>query len=191
MSGASQHIARLVSIAGHPAALMTVAAVVAAPPQLAKPALATSLACAALVVGYSYYKTRRGDWSHIDASVPAERAEFNSRIGLGLFAIAALLAARGLCIGAVAIGLSSLIVVTGHLLRGVAKLSLHVAFAVFAIFLVWPNHVAASCLAGLALAVAWSRIALRRHTTKDLILGALAGAASGWVFQVLASRLAA
>ena len=68
-------LARLVSIAGHPAVLMPVAALVAAPDADAGAALVVSVACAVAVVGYSVHKARRGDWAHVDASAPVERAQ--------------------------------------------------------------------------------------------------------------------
>lgn len=78
----------------------------------------------------------------------------------------------------------------GHLFRRVAKLSLHEAFAVFAAFLVWPNHAATIGLAAVAVLVGWSRLALRRHVAADIILGALAGASSGLAFHVVMAWIA-
>ena len=171
---------------------MPVAAIVASPGHIGRAALVVSLACASAIVGYSLYKARRGDWAHIDASVPTERAQLNSRVGLGLLAAAGALWLAGLHPGfPLVVGLSGLIVAVGHLFRRTAKLSLHVAFAVFAVFLVWPNHIAATALAFVALAVGWSRLALRRHVAADIILGALAGAFGGLAFQVAIARLAA
>ena len=77
-------LARMVSTAGHPAVLMPAAAVIASPGSLAGVALSVSLACAVMVVAYSVYKVRRGDWAHVDASVSAERAEFNLLVGTAL-----------------------------------------------------------------------------------------------------------
>lgn len=185
-------LARLVSVSGHPAVLMPVAAVIASPDTTVTAAVVVSLVCATVVVGYSVYKARRGDWGHIDASLPVERAQLNSRVGLGLLAAAGVLALAGLHAGvSLAVGLSGLIVLAGHVLRSLAKLSLHVAFAVFAAFLVWPSHAAAAGLAAAAVAVGWSRIALRRHVPADIMLGALVGASGGWVFHLVLGRLAA
>lgn len=184
-------LARLVSIAGHPAVLMPTAAVIASPGHLTQTALLVSLVCVALVVGYSFYKSHRGDWSHIDASAPVERAQLNSRFSLGLLAVAGVLWFTGLQVSVpLVVGLSGLIVLTGYVLRHLAKLSLHMAFAVFAAFIVWPNHAAAVGLAAVAAAVGWSRIALRRHTAADIILGAVAGVTGGLVFHVAVTRLA-
>lgn len=183
-------IARLLSIAGHPAVLMPVAAVIAARDIDVRAAFLVSVVYAFVVVVYSIYKTRRGDWVHIDASVPAERAQLNSRVGLCLLATGGLLAFAGLHVGIpVVVGLSGLIVLVAHLLRHLAKLSLHVAFAVFSAALVWSNQAAALGLAVMAVAVG-SRIALRRHVGADIMLGAVTGILSGLLFHVVA-RLAA
>lgn len=185
-------LARAISIAGHPAVLMPVAAMIASPTGIDTTALAVSLACAGAVLGYSLYKAHRGDWIHIDASAPAERAQLNRRVAIGLLAVAGALWLIGLHFGfPLVVGLSGLIVAIGHLTRRVAKLSLHVAFAVFAAFLVWPNHIAAAALALAAAGVAWSRLALQRHVAADIILGALAGTAAGLVFHMAVARLAA
>lgn len=177
-------LARAVSIAGHPAVLMPTAAVIAAPGQIDPAVLAASLGCAAAVLTYSFYKARRGDWAHIDASVPGERAQLNSRVGIGLLLVAGVLWLARLHVGIpLVLGLSGLILAAGHALRFVAKLSLHVSFAVFAAFLVWPKFVAAIALILAAAVVAWSRLALRRHVPADIILGALAGASAGLAFH--------
>jgi hypothetical protein len=171
---------------------MPLAAVIASPARIAPTALAVSLVCALAVLGYSIYKTRRGEWGHIDASLPAERAQLNVRVGIGLVAAAGALWHAGLHIGFPAVvGLSGLIVAVGHLLRGVAKLSLHVAFAVFATCLVWPNQIAAAALALTTVGVAWSRITLQRHVAADIILGALVGGAAGLSFHIAVALLAA
>lgn len=185
-------VARAVSIAGHPAVLMPAAALIASPGHMGPAALAVSLACACAVLGYSLYKAHRGDWVHIDASAPAERAQLNSRVGIGLLAVAGALWLTELHIGfPLVVALSGLIVTVGHLFRGAAKISLHVAFAVFAAFLVWPNHIATGALALAAAGVAWSRITLRRHVAADIILGMFAGAAAGLVLHIAVARLAA
>jgi hypothetical protein len=124
--------------------------------------------------------------------VPAERAQLNARVGVGLLAAAGALWLAGLHIGfSLVVGLSGLIVAVGHLLRGVTKLSLHVAFAVLAAFLVWPNHIATATLAVAAAGVAWSRLALQRHVAPDIVLGALAGAAAGLAFHIAVAWRAA
>jgi membrane-associated phospholipid phosphatase len=178
-------------VAGHPAVLMPVAAIIASRGFDVAAAFWASLACAAVAMGYCFHKVRRGEWTHIDASVPAERAQFNVRAGLCLLAAAGTFALAGLHIGIPLVaGLSGLVVLAAHLLRGLAKLSLHTAFAVFAATLVWPHHTAVAGFAAVAIAVGWSRLALRRHSATDIALGALAGVSAGLLFQGVA-RLSA
>lgn len=185
-------LARAVSIVGHPAVLMPAAALMAAPAHLRPAAFAVSVIGACVVMGYSLYKARRGGWTHVDASMPTERAELNARLAIGLLLAACVLWLAGLHVGfPLVVGLSGLIAAAGHLFRGVAKLSLHVAFAVLAAFLVWPQYVAVAALALVAVAVAWSRLALRRHVAADVALGALAGAAAGVAFHVAVRWLGA
>ena len=186
------YVARAVSIAGHPAVLMPVAAAIASPAHIRPAALAVSLVCACVVLGYSLHKARRGEWVHIDASVPAERAQLNVRVGIGLLVTAGALWLAGLHVGfSLVVGLSGVIVAAGHLFRGMAKLSLHVAFAVLAAFMVWPNPIAAATLALAAAWLAWSRLALQRHVAADIVLGGLVGAAAGLAFHIAVARLAA
>jgi membrane-associated phospholipid phosphatase len=73
-------------------------------------------------------------------------------------------------------------VVAAQLLRRWLKLSLHAAFAVFAVALWWPNAGGAAVVLLLAAAVSWSRLALRRHTGAEVTAGLLAAAAAGWIF---------
>lgn len=184
-------LARLVSTIGHPAVLMPAAVIIASPHETVKTAFLVSASCVSGIIGYSFYKTRQGEWVHIDASAPTERAQLNSRVGIFLLAAACLLILAGLRFYVpLAVGLSGLIVLVGHTLRGLAKLSLHVAFAVFSVFLVWPDRAAALGLLVAAFAVGWSRVALHRHTVSDIIIGALVGAFSGVVFRAVIVRFA-
>src|SRR3970282_2402025 len=115
-------LARMVSTAGHPAVLMPAGAVIASPGSLAGVALSFSLACAVMVVAYSVYKVRRGDWAHVDASVSAERAEFNLLVGTALLLASGALWLADLHLAVpTVVGLSGLIVVAGHLLPRVGK----------------------------------------------------------------------
>lgn len=148
--------------------------------------LAVAAACGLVVLAYSAYKARRGDWGHIDASHPGERAQLNTRVGIGFLAIAGVMAAAGVHVRiAVVVALSGCIVLAGHLLQRTGKLSLHVAFAVFAAFIAWPQQAYAAALLLIAVAVGWSRLVLQRHTRRDLVLGGLVGSMAGLVFQAV------
>ena len=190
-AGAVHMAARAVSIIGHPAALMTLAAGVAAAGGDAAPrtilgiVLATA-AVAAVVVVFTLLRTRSGKWAHVDASARHERADFNVFAVPLMFA----LAAAGHLLDAipelvVALALSGLLVLGGHLLRHRVKASLHVGYALFAAGIAWPNVPATAVLLVLAGLVAWSRLRLRRHTRADVLAGALLGAVCGVLYQML------
>jgi membrane-associated phospholipid phosphatase len=69
------------------------------------------------------------------------------------------------------------------------KLSLHLAFAVFAALLLHKVGTLWMVIALLfATAIAWSRLALERHTRRDLLAGAVVGAVAGLAFWPLAAR---
>ncbi len=181
-------VARLVSILAHPVVVMTVAAAVAAGGRASGvvwQALAAVAVAAMVVMFYSAWKTRTGHWAHIDASNRHERSQLNRFASGVLLAMAAVLALAGVHRGIViAIALSGLIVFTAQLLRGRLKSSLHVAFAVFAACIGWPQPVAVAGFLLATLLVAWSRIALRRHQSAELVVGAGIGLVCGVVFQL-------
>ena len=63
------------------------------------------------------------------------------------------------------------------------KISLHVAFAAYAVGIASgrrPEVLAVS--AAIALAVAWSRVVLGRHTLGEVVAGAIAGSAAAAAF---------
>lgn len=179
--------ARALSILGHPALLMPAAIVGTtlsggAPAATVAVAAGASLAVAAAVLAYSFLRVRSGAWAHPDASRPAERLQLN------LFLLATLLVVSVLSYAlsrppAVTAGtlLCAGIIAAALLLRGRLKVSLHVAFAMFAAALWWPSPVFALQLA-LAGGLAWSRLALRRHTAAEVVVGAIVGAVAGLAF---------
>jgi hypothetical protein len=182
--------ARALSILGHPLLTLPAAALCLAAHRgfdagrLARLALALG-AAAALVTAYSWWQVRRRRWQHVDASGRGERRALN-RFLLVVFAVAAALlwtstAQRELALG---LALAALLVLAAMLSSHWCKLSLHVAFAMYAAVLLAQVSWLA-CAAGLVFAgaVAWSRIALSRHVPRDLAAGAVAGAAAGLLFR--------
>jgi len=184
--------AKALSIIGHPAVLVPAAVVISAtqknaPANTVVVALSAAVAVAVIVMTYSFVQVKAGRWSHVDASIPHERRQLNP------FLIILLLAAAGACIATsqdrqIVLGLvmSAALVLLTHLLRASLKASLHVGFAVFAGFLVWPNTVATGALLVLAAAISWSRLLLQRHSRREVIAGALLGAiaGAGYLFAV-------
>lgn len=185
-------IARALSIFGHPMLVLPFAAISLAvlrgQRSLALWMVPGFAVFAALVMGYSRWQVRRGRWAHVDASHSHERGTLN-RFLLVVLLVSALFAlwlvpARELSVG---LALSAAMVATAMATARWCKLSLHMAFAVFAAVLLgvvwWPAGLAALAFAG---AVAWSRLRLRRHVPRDLVAGAIAGALAGVALPLLA-----
>lgn len=147
---------------------------------------AVTAGLALLAVAYTLWKVRAGRWAHVDASHASERRTLNGMLMAILFGAALLLwqtgAAPGLPIG---LALAGALVLLGHLLRRWLKLSLHVACAVFAAILFWPQALAVGGGLLLAGGVAWSRLELARHTRTDIVAGLLAGLLAGAAFKLL------
>jgi len=185
--------ARVLSLVGHPALLMPVAVTLAArlrgaPARDTWLAAAAAVAVALLVGLYSLRQVRARRWLHMDASQPAERLHLNLLlVGALLAAAAALgLGARSLVLAA-GLASSALIVLAALALRRRMKLSLHCAFASYAAALLWPVLPAVAGVALLALAVGWSRLQLRRHTPREVVVGLGVGALAGLAFNLLAT----
>lgn len=182
-------IARAVSVAGHPLVLTPVAGLAAwvagggAVSETRGSAIAGVLA-AAVVMGYSYQRVRSGAWAHVDASERGERRSLN-RFLLAAFVAAACagLALQWPVAATLGLLLSASIVASAMLAARWCKASLHLAFAMFSAALLYAVSawaLAAGLLA--ALAIAWSRLRLRRHVRADLWCGAGIGAAAGAAF---------
>ena len=184
-------LARVVSVFGHPMVALPLAALAltAARGQY-RIALWMTLgftAFAAVLMAYSSWQVRRGRWSHVDASDKNERKSLNRFLLAALLVSTACAAWSGfsaqLTLG---LALSAAMVLAALLTSRWCKLSLHMAFVVFAVFLLlldapWWAGLAGLCFAG---AVAWSRLALRRHVPRDLIAGAAVGALAGIAFAL-------
>ncbi len=185
-------VARVLSVLGHPVLLLPSVVMWAiaardAGPSVMRAAVLASVAAATAVAVFSWVQVKRGAWTHADASVPGERRQLNRFLVPLLWGLALLLAVTGQPL-AVVLGmvLGGAMVVCAQALRHQMKLSLHVAFAVFAAALMWPHAGAVLSLLGLALAVSWSRCVLKRHTRAEVAAGWLAGLAAAGVWVSLA-----
>lgn len=187
----SRQLARTVSIIGHPTIVLPLAVLVltlrTSNPAQAAWTVAGFVVFAGLVMAYSKWQVRRGRWSHIDASAAEERRALNGFLLLALAAAAVLAvvlaAPRELALG---LSLSAAVVLLAIRIQSRCKLSLHMAFVVFAATLLGAASTFA-LLAGLAFAglVAWSRLSLQRHEPRDLVAGAVAGAVAGLLFHAV------
>lgn len=180
--------ARAVSIAGHPVVLMFVAGMVAASQRgiafdHVRDTAVVLATLAGTVVFYTLIQVRAGRWAHVDASARHERASLNMFLAAALLAAAtfagAVMQAVHLC---VALMLAAFPVLAALLLSRWVKASLHMAFAAFATILVWPSVQAVTIGLLVAVAVAWSRLVLGRHTMPDIVVGALLGFAAGGAY---------
>jgi hypothetical protein len=127
---------------------------------------------------YVVIQVKRGVWTDVDVSKQEQRPHmYLLAVGLGIASIAVLWW-RGYP-PPVLIGMGSAagMLATGAILNRWIKVSLHSAFAVYAVAL--PQLVLG--LSGLALiviplSVAWSRVAMGRHTKPEVLLGLALGA---------------
>lgn len=85
---------------------------------------------------------------------------------------------RVICAGPAAAA-GAMLIACAHALRRRLKVSLHSAFASFAALLCWPSWTLTAVMGLLAVAVAWSRLALFRHTPSEVVLGLLMGGTAG------------
>ncbi len=187
----NQAFARVVSILGHPMLVLPLAALAVAISRgqgrmAAWMALGFAL-FAALVMSYSWWQVRRGRWAHVDASGKGERRSLNRFLVVALV-VSAMLAMRyghdrQLGLG---LGLSAAMIAVAMLTARWCKLSLHMAFVLFAATLLWSVAWWAG-LAGFACAaaVAWSRLQLQRHVPRDLLAGAVTGLLAGVAFLLM------
>lgn len=187
-------LARALSIFGHPMLVLPMAVLAIALAQGDARTAAWSAvgfsAFAALVMGYSWWQVRRGRWHHVDASATHERSALNRFLLVALTTGAVLVAWHGgQPLFALGLALSAAMILVAMLTARWCKLSLHLAFVVFAACLLRELGTVWMLAALLfAAAVAWSRLALQRHTHRDLVAGAVVGALAGLAFWPLATR---
>ena len=187
MRAASVAIARTLSILGHPFVVIPGAvATLALHERASSAAMIVSMICgiAGAVLAFSIWQVRRGRWQHIDASARAERRSLNLFLAIVLFLGAAIafhqLRGPGFSLGLL---LSGLLIVATMLLSPWVKLSLHAAFAAFAVLLLWPLPTWYLALASVAAAgICWSRVILGRHTVAEVLGGSLLGGLCGACF---------
>ena len=177
--------ARAVSIVLHPFVVAPLLAL-AAEPRAARVrptmvALAVLLVLVLPLALLTWRQVRRGAWTTVDASRPADRPV--------LFAVTAgALAALWLALGALAPGsatrgnvggLLGLVALCAVVTRWV-KLSLHLLVATLAVTVLHGRFpLASGALAGALPLLGWSRVALGRHRWREVIAGAALGVVAG------------
>ena len=181
----AQSLARWVSILAHPFVMVTILVTVAAARQpsanAAGSVLLVLLAIVLPVAALMVRQVRRARWSNVDASHASERPILFMVGMAGLTAALAWLLlndpqsflVRGLLVSGGFILLAALVT------RWV-KLSLHVAVAALtatALFLI--GSPVGTALIAVVPIVAWSRLALARHTAHEVLLGLMLGVLTG------------
>jgi len=180
-----REIARWISILGHPFVLIPalVAAVTVRrlpPEQVAQIVGIVVLVSVVPMLLLMARRVRSGAWTNYDVSVREQR--------VGLYPAALAIATATVLVLAWAQVPRPILhgVLATLLLIGIAalvnlwlKISLHTAFAVFTAVALWPSRGLAAGGLVLALAIAWSRLEMGRHTLPEVIGGALLGAAVG------------
>ncbi len=188
-----QTLAQFVSAIVHPVAfpLLTLAAITYTQTGSARTAailclvaLALTTAPIAALVGY---QVARGRWTDLDVSVRQQRYTlYPIGIVFELLLVGALFLMRAPH-GAIVAGIA---MTTANIVDGVInfadKISVHTTAAATCAALLWlfvPGWGAPAALA--AALVGWSRVELGRHTTGQVMLGWLVGAASALLAQAL------
>jgi len=178
--------ARWVSIVGHPFAMAMVMVLGAAlrfgtPREAFRTLLLVTLIALVPVAVLMVRQVRRGSWTHVDASNRAERPLL---FAVGIVALAVLLGAvlvfrpGSFLVRGVA-GVLIMLAVCAVATRWI-KVSLHMAFGALATTtLLFLGSPAGWVLLAVMPVLAWSRLALERHTFAEVAMGLLVGLASG------------
>ena len=190
MSATSTAVARSLSVLGHPVVVVPVAVVTLVFHERASSAVLIAwVTCgiAGVVLAFSFWQVRRGQWQHIDASGRTERRSLNVFLTIVLFLGAAVafyqLPGPGLSLGLL---LSGLLIVSVMLASPWFKFSLHASFAAFAVLLLWPLKLWYVALASVAaVSICWSRLVLGRHTLVEVLGGSFLGAVFGACFWLV------
>lgn len=129
----------------------------------------------------TYRGTKRGDYTNLDVSNQMQRQKWYRTAVLLLILVIALLyftdQSRSMRFNTV---YAFLLLVTAQLVNVYIKSSMHVAYNVFLAFLILPIHPKlAMAFAVFVILIAWSRLELKRHTMKEVVLGTIIGLAFG------------
>ncbi|MFZ2489915.1 MAG: hypothetical protein WA208_00385 [Thermoanaerobaculia bacterium] len=180
-------VARWVSILGHPfvmvAAMVLGTALRLGTPREALRALAVVALIAVVPVALLMVRqVRRGSWTNVDASNQSERPAL---FAVGIVALVALLAATlafqpGSFLIRGTVGVLIILAVCAVATRWL-KVSLHSAFGgLAATTLLLVGSPAGWLVLAVLPVLAWSRLALRRHTVPEVLTGFLVGVVSGY-----------
>ena len=180
-------IARWVSILGHPFVLTAVLVVgvalrLAGPREALRSLLLVGLIALLPLAILMRRQVRRGAWDHVDASHRAERPVLFAVgiLSLAVLLVIALVVRPGDFLIRGSLGALILLAVCAVATRWI-KVSLHMVFGTLAttILLLLRSPAGWGLLVALPV-LAWSRLALKRHTAGEVALGFVLGAAFGY-----------
>jgi len=180
--------ARWVSLIGHPLVFISLSVGIVVSLRLANrdglALLLTLLATVFLPMALLlFHGTRSGRWSDPDVSIRSERIRFYSRaIPISAIAVIALWLLRPPAFALRGAVVTLFLLIVAALVNFRIKLSLHALFAFYsAIILFVVQPVIGAIAFGLALVVFWSRLYLRRHDLREMLIGASLGFLGGLV----------
>ena len=150
--------------------------------------IGTAVIVSAGLGAWAKRKVAEGAWSHVDASDPSERKQWNRVVFVSFIAVAALFAAFDSVIAVGSLALA-LIILCAMVLAPWLKLSQHTAFTILSAWVAGAvDPIIGGVFALLSLGVMWSRLALDRHTVPEVIVGAICGSITGASLWWLASQ---
>ena len=180
-------LARWVSIVVHPFAttLVLAGAVEGArgPMAAARSVVVVAMLFVVPLAVLTARQVRRGAWGTVDASHPRERPVLFAVGATGLLAVL-LYFARTQPGTPLVIGTAAVLAMVGvcAAVTPWVKVSLHMATAALAAtVLLWQEHPIGWLLGAALPVLAWSRVALGRHSRSEVVLGAVVGACTGAV----------
>lgn len=181
--------AKIVSVLGHPFVLLalTVLAATASKESPARAAIIGLITVTATVLPMLFIirrKVKSGKWSDHDVSDAAQRRSFYpimmAILALALTVFFILDFPRPLLAGML---ISLAILLVAMFVNRYSKISLHLSFAVyFALSLFAVSFRTGTIFLIFAAGVGWSRVRLARHSTPQVLSGALLGAIAGIAF---------
>ena len=175
-------LAKYISIVGHPFVTFSffVIIVMFATEEFYKALLITFLLEGCLIIPNvirNYIKTRKGEYTNFDVSVRTQRHSMYLFAMPLMLIITAVLFYTGqsmnLCLG-VLCGL--ILLLASFIVNFFVKCSMHVALTIYLAFLIIPlNTMVGIIIIVFTGFIGWSRVELKRHTTKEVYVGAIIG----------------
>lgn len=133
---------------------------------------------------FTLVKVRKGVWNNLDVSDQNHRGQFYGML-ISLLAVLTIISWVADVPRSIAMGTTAILslVTIAFVLNNSIKVSLHTGFSVFvACVLLLMQPLLALFAFALAIAVAWSRVVLKRHSTREVMIGGALGLVVGGLF---------